>query len=237
MYRSLMRAVGRTIDEAGVRAAGARVLDVGAGTGVWIDFWERGGASEIAGVDLAESSVAYLAARWPGHRFACVDIGATGAELPGDNDIVSAMSVLLHIVDDERFARAIAALGTALRPGGALITIDPAVVHGWWGQDFGAAANSRARPIEEYRDALAAGGLELELVRPATVLLSNVIDTRSERAFRLLALYWSLLTRAVGPREWAGAAAGAVLEPLDRAAARVARSGPTAKVLLARRVR
>jgi SAM-dependent methyltransferase len=237
MYRAFLRAAGRTIDAAGLRARDARVLDVGSGTGIWIDFWERRGASEICGADLAQSSVDRLAVRWPHHRFVQVDIGDAAADLPGDNDIVSAMSILLHIVDDARFERAIANLGGALRAGGALITIEPAVVHRWWGPPFGPEANSKARPIRAYREALARAGLELELVRPATVLLANVVDTRSELTFRLLERYWWLLTQGVGPRERAGTLAAAALEPVDAAATILARTGPSAKVLLARKAR
>lgn len=164
-----------------------------------------------------------------------LDIGDADAALPADNDIVSAMSVLLHIVDDARFARATAALGAALRLGGALITIDPAVVHGWWGAPFGPDSNSRARPIDEYRDAFAAGGLQLDVIRPATILLSNVIDTRRPRSFKWLDAYWSLLMRAVGQREWAGSLAGALIAPVDGLLARLTTTGPSAKLLLARR--
>jgi SAM-dependent methyltransferase len=237
MYRSTERSVIRALRQAGVQPAGSRVLDIGSGTGWWIEFWRARGAREIAGVDLTATSVERLRARWPMHQFAQVDVGDQAAELPGENDVVSAMSVLLHIVDEERFHRALAHLAASLRLGGALVMIEPVVVHHWWGAPFGPEASSKARALADYREALQAAGLELCVLLPATVLLANVIDTRSRLAFRVLEQYWVQLRRVVGKREPLGKPLARVLQPLDALAIRLAKTGPSAKVLVARRVR
>lgn len=237
MYRSTERSVTRALTDAGVDVAGGQVLDIGSGTGIWIDYWQRRGAARLTGVDLAEQSVQHLRVACPGVDFARVDIGDADAELPEGNDVVSAMSILLHIVDADRFRRAIANLAGALRPGGVLVAIEPVVVHHWWGPSFGPEATSRARPLREYEAAFADAGLELQLLRPATVLLSNVVDTRAAWSFRVLQRYWSLVMLAVGRRESLGRVAAGVLEPLDGWASRRMATGPSAKVLIARRAR
>jgi SAM-dependent methyltransferase len=173
---------------------------------------------------------------WPNFDFHRVDVGDGDAELPGDNDIISAMSVLLHIVDDDRFEYALVNLANALRPGGKLVLIEPVVVHSWWGPSFGPASNSKARPLDNYRTALATAGLQPRVLSPATVLLANVIDTRTIVAFRALSVYWDLLMRGVGPRERMGAWVAAMLGPADRLLSRLARTGPSAKVLIAERM-
>jgi hypothetical protein len=61
------------------------------------------------------------------------------------------------------------------------------------------------------------------------------VDTRRPRSFRALEHYWALLTGAMEGREWAGRAAAAVLEPLDRALLAATEWGPSAKCLVARR--
>lgn len=236
MYRSMERSVARVLELASTPAP-RRVLDVGSGTGIWIEFWRHRGAAGLTGVDLTATSVHHLRSRWPEHEFLQADIGDIDIELPGGYDIVSAMSVLLHIVDDDRFRQACSNLASSLRVGGTLILIDPVVVHRWWGPPFGADANSKARPLADYQAGLQAAGLELQLMRPATVLLANVVDTRTALAFRALRLYWDLLMRGVGPRERLGAFVAAILEPADRLATSLARTGPSAKVLVARRVR
>jgi SAM-dependent methyltransferase len=237
MYRSTSHAVAYALKAAGAGGTPGRVLDVGSGTGFWIDFWRRRGATEITGVDLTSTSVERLRRRWPEYDFLQADIGDTGAGLPEGQDTVSAMSVLLHIVDDARFRQAFANLAATLRPGGTLVLVEAVVVHRWWGPPFGEEASSRARPLSDYRAALEAAGLELQILRPATVLLANVGDTRSAATFRMLSVYWNILTRIVGPRERLGAAAGTVLGGADLLAIHAARTGPSAKVLVARRAR
>jgi SAM-dependent methyltransferase len=237
MYRATRRSVSHALAASGLDGPPRRVLDVGSGTGYWIDFWRRHGAERITGVDLTATSVERLRRRWPQHEFLQLDIGEPDLELPGGQDVISAMSVLLHIVDEARFRKALATLARALRPNGTLLLVEPVVVHAWWGPPFGANANSRARPLAEYRSALELAGLELQLLRPATALFANVVDTRSPVTFRLLWTYWDLLTRAVGRRERLGEAVAKVLEPVDRLAVQAMPTGPSAKVLLARRIR
>ena len=50
------RNVARALAEAGVDWP-RRVLDAGSGTGVWVDFWERHGATEITGSDLVDAAI------------------------------------------------------------------------------------------------------------------------------------------------------------------------------------
>jgi SAM-dependent methyltransferase len=234
MYRRLVASVDAALDRAGVGAP-RRVLDVGSGTGVWVDFWRRRGAGEIVGLDLTQAAVDGLRRRYPDLRFERADVGDEALPDVGTFDAVSAMSVLLHITDGERFRRAVANLGAALSPGGVLVAIEPVVVHRWWGPPFDEASNSRARPLGEWTDALDAAGLRLEVLTPATCLLANPVDTRRQGTFRLLRRYWWAVMMGVGPRERVGAAAGRALYALDSLALRLARTGPSAKVMVARR--
>jgi glycosyltransferase involved in cell wall biosynthesis/SAM-dependent methyltransferase len=227
------RNVERALALAGVPPP-ERVLDVGSGTGIWIEFWKRRGAREIIGVDITETAVGQLRRRFPEHEFLRSDIGEADATLPGAMDIVSAMSVLLHITDDTRFEQAVKNLLGCLRPGGTLVLTEPVIVHSWWGGPTRAAANSRARPLATYTDLLGREGFAIAALRPATSLLGNVIDARSGITFRLLERYWELLGRGVGRRERLGRLVGAVLRPLDLALTRVLPSGPSAKVIVAR---
>jgi SAM-dependent methyltransferase len=242
LARSLNRArydVERRNVVRALRAAGVppprRVLDVGSGTGIWIDFWKQRGAAEIVGVDLTETAVDRLRARWPQHRFARCDIGEADASLPQEMDVVSAMSVLLHITDEDRFEQALRNLMASVAAGGSLVLVEPVVVHRWWGQPFGPQSNSVARRLATYERILREGGFRIVHLRPASCLLINVIDTRHEIPFRLWERYWEWLGRLVGRREWVGALAGGILRPLDLALTRVLRHGPSAKVLVARR--
>lgn len=104
----------------------ARVLDIGSGGGHWIDFYRGLGAGACVGVDISEFAVASLRKRFEG----CADVSfhhGDIADLTSDTigkepfDIVNAIGVLFHLVDDAQFRRAVDRLTDALRPGGLLI--------------------------------------------------------------------------------------------------------------------
>jgi SAM-dependent methyltransferase len=170
------------------------------------------------------------------HNFQRQDIGDEHATLPVDMEVVTAMSVLLHITDDVRFERALRRLLRCLRPDGTLVLVEPVVVHRWWGPPFGRHANSKARPLKAYTRILREEGFALVDLRPSSCLLTNVIDTRSRLAFRALELYWELLSRAVGRRERLGKLVALPLRELDRVMSRTLPHGPSSKVIVARRV-
>jgi SAM-dependent methyltransferase len=236
MYDAERDQVSRLLDDHGVAVGpSSRVLDIGAGSGIWIDYWERRGAGAITGVDLTEAAVEGLRRRFPRHTFERLDVADAAGRLDGPFDVVSAMSVLLHITDEERWRAALAAIAGLLAPAGHAVLIEPLVVHRWWGPPFGPEANSKARPLADWRAALDAAGLELVELRPATVLLANVVDTRSRAAFRALTWYWTAIGMGIGPRERPGRVAAAVLSVLDRPLRRRLPGGPTAKVMLLRR--
>jgi SAM-dependent methyltransferase len=235
-YRAQVNAVERVLRQAGTEVSpGWSTLDVGSGVGFWIEFWHRAGAREVTGVDLTESAVTRLRQRFPQASFERLDV-SEGTPWEARFDAISAMSVLLHIKEEERFHKAIANIANALKPDGALVVIDPVVVGRWWGPPFGSEANSIARSVGDWKLALARSDLEVAAMVPATVLLANAVDTRHRISFRLLSRYWELLCLLL-PRlgETGGRVVGEALYLLDRWLVRVVSPGPSAKCLVIRK--
>ena len=187
----------------------AEVLDVGSGTGFYIDRWQELGAARITGSDMTKTAVEQLSVRYPSHRFLRMDVGA--AELPladATFDFVSAIDVLFHIVDEEAHARAIANLGRLVRPGGRVIVSEnlcretpPPAEH--------QVGRSEATILARLTEA----GLVLERRAPMFVLLNTPVRSRS----RLHRAFWSRTVSAV--RRWPalGAPLGAALYPVESA--------------------
>lgn len=234
MYRGMAASVTGSLERLGMSPESLRsasILDVGSGTGFWIDFWLLQGARQIEGIDLTRTSVDHLTREYPQLSFRQVDVSSElEAEYEQSYDIVSAMSVLHRIPTQIGWLRAVKNLCRVLRPGGHLLLMDPVIVHAWWGPPFDSSHHGRPRTLGEHSRALASEGVTILDVVPSISLLANPVDTRTRMEFRLLNLYWSHFGR-VARREGVMDALSAPLYALDRLLVRM-RYAPTSKLLL-----
>lgn len=152
----------------------ARVLDVGSGTGFYLDHWQQAGAKEVSGLDLTEAAVANLQAKFPALDVHLGDIsdGIPAGLEPASFDVVSAFDVLFHIVDDQRFSAALQTIAGLLRPGGIFLWSD-FFVHGPKVAD----KHIVFRNLDQTRAVLAANGLEELGRRPMFFTMAEPRDS------------------------------------------------------------
>lgn len=180
------------------------VYDVGAGTGYWIEYWIRRGA-QVDGSDLVDTAVRRLSGRFPGD-FTVLDISA---ERPAAQyELVSCMNVLLHIIDDAAFERALEHLAEAVAPGGALLIADTIAAREW------AGTTSRARALDRYVVPLAAAGLQFRASAGTSVIGANPIE-RSARLHPLWRLWWGGTSRIVRRSRLASRLVGRLIYAVD----------------------
>lgn len=232
-FNGWMYAVRRVVLRRAVRAhvpltAATRVLDVGSGTGFYLDLWRALGAGHVEGSDYSAVAVERLRRARPSTPIRQLDLGGDASALPADPyDVVSAMDMLFHIVDADAYARAIANLGRLVRPGGQLVMTENLLAHR---VEHGPQQVSRSE--EEILGLLRASGFEVVAWIPMFVLLNTPVDSRS----RFLHAWWTLLTKVASRHELLGRLAGAAVFPLELLALRLARRGPSTKLLVCRRI-
>jgi 2-polyprenyl-3-methyl-5-hydroxy-6-metoxy-1,4-benzoquinol methylase len=222
--RVFARAVRETLGD--VRSL--RVLDVGSGTGFYLDAWRRMGVTELVGSDLTSEAVSQLTARYPDVAVHRLDIGAANGQLDvGPFDVISIIDVLFHIVDDERYEQAIANLAAMLKPGGTLLLTENLV---------GALQVGRHqinRTEQAVRKMLEGERLSPAGQWPVFFLMNTPVSSQSQ----LLARWWRLAVRIAGHGEAWGWTLGAALFPVEVALGRVRRDGPSTKLAAWRRHR
>jgi SAM-dependent methyltransferase len=238
LYVTLARNVRGHVKRHGLhRPQPRRVLDVGAGTGFWVEFWRQLGA-HVDGVDLVPVAVERLRERFGessgGGRFWVADIAQPGS-LGGDPyDVVSVMNVLLHVTADEPFEAALRNIAARVAPGGWLLMVEPILVRTESVRPYDPDKHSRARPLALYRDPLEAAGLELVEICAATVLANNPIEAGSPEAEARYRRWWTFVAgrskRDPASSRWLGP----LVSGLDRLAL-LSRAAPSSKLVLFRR--
>jgi 2-polyprenyl-3-methyl-5-hydroxy-6-metoxy-1,4-benzoquinol methylase len=210
--------------------SGKAVLDVGSGTGFWIDLWIHMGAAVVDGTDLIPAATERLRERYPASTFFTGDIADPGV-VPdqGRYDLVAVMNVMLHILDEDRFAASAANVAAAVRPGGRLFLAEPALTRSA-PKTLTPGASSTARPLKRYSEVLERAGLHLIAVGPSTVVGANPIES-GDSNFRRYSAIWKRAGRWA--RRWPRAAGliGLILAALDRILMRTG-AAPSGKLIM-----
>lgn len=205
------------------------VLDVGCGTGFFIERWQELGVRKVSGVDLTAVAVATLKQKHPEVAVYQRDMGNEETEVPGGPfDAVSCFDVLYHIVDDVRYAAALRKICELLKPGGVFIWSDN-FVHGQTLR----AAHQVSRSLESIEDAVRAAGFRIVDRRPLFYLMNTPVDTKD----RFLRVFWRLVRRTASRGEALGFAVGALLYPAERILTRFAKESPTSELMICEKPR
>lgn len=239
LYWILARNLRAVVLRQGLLPAGpSRMFDAGSGTGAWIPFWRKLGVERVDGCDLVPAAVARLTERYGATgRFCVAELGAPdGAGLPTDAryPLVTVINVLLHITDDERFARAIGQLAELVEPGGTLLMVEPVLRDPAFARPYDPALASRARPLARYADACQSAGLEFVDLVAATVVANNPIEAGSPAAFHRYQKTWRWIARRTKQSPSSARWIGPLLSAADWLAMRTS-AAPSSKVAIFRR--
>ncbi|HET7435321.1 MAG TPA: class I SAM-dependent methyltransferase [Thermoanaerobaculia bacterium] len=136
-------------------APGTSVLDLGCGIGRWSrQLAERG--ANVVGVDVAPAMIEEARRRSAGYSIDYRVADLRDLDLGRTFDVVLAVTVLQHILDDVEFARAAANVARHLAPGGRAVLLEAAPTR------VNASCDThvfRARTAAQYLDAFRAAGL------------------------------------------------------------------------------
>ena len=103
---------------------GCHVLDLGSGSGHWITFYANLGAERVDGVDVSLESVTYLRDQYADRANVSIYHGPIReffAAHQNSYDIVNAIGVMFHIIDDEEWHQSLHDISQHIQSGGLLI--------------------------------------------------------------------------------------------------------------------
>lgn len=226
LYRVRNRVFRRTVRAARVDIPSSDVLDIGPGTGFYVDQWRSLGARSVSGVDIADSAVAQLREKFPDVTFERADVSDGTPFADGAFDAVSAFDVLFHIVDDDRYEAALSEVARVLSPGGRFVFSENFAPKRRVGRKH---YISRSR--EEIEELLHRAGLEIVRRRPMFVFMSPPVASTSTWRWAL----WSKYIAPQAQRELRGKWVGAVQYPFEVALTALLRKSPVMEILVCRK--
>ncbi len=242
-YRVRRAVLLRTLRASGISIQNSRILELGFGTGFYLDLWRSLGAAHVSGFDITDIAVKAARERFPdsgsetaGWRFEKADVAqplALGTS-SGGFDLATAFDVLFHLVDDAGWNGALDNIASALKPGGHTVIFDKCQ------SVENAVGHVRRRTLYTYTEALKARGFDIVSIRPLFVLMNSPTDLSGlgKLAFKTS---WSLTKmpykagKHIGIGEFLGGAMGASMYFPELLLTRLFPRGPSTKILVARK--
>jgi SAM-dependent methyltransferase len=205
------------------------VLDVGCGTGFYIDMWKELGIKRLSGIDIADVVIENLKKKYNTEDFYRLDIGDDDiSRLQHRYDIISAFDVLYHIVDDKRYLKAIKNIHSLLRPNGIFIFSEN-FVH----SDAIRGVHQVSRPLGIIEKILIRNGFEILERFPVFILMNTPLDTTDP----ITKLIWGFITSTVRHSEKAGMVIGGILYPLELLLLLLLKEGPSTEIMICKKTR
>ena len=166
-YRARRDVLARLIERSVRLPAGARILEVGCGTGHNLPMLQRFGSVDATEID---GFARVIASKRLGHDVVDARLPALEGVAERTYDLVAILDVLEH-VDEDRAA--LVSMASKLRPGGRILLTVPA--HPWmWSAHDEVNHHKRRYTKRTFRAAVADAGLKLELLTYFNSLLFPV---------------------------------------------------------------
>ena len=116
----------RGLRTVGFSLNGCSALNFGCGHGYFEDAWESLGARYTAGIDIVDDVIERLKTKHPGREYRAGDLASAPGLIAdlGPFDLVTALDVFYHVVEDDAVERIVANLAQRLSEGGCFLFTD-----------------------------------------------------------------------------------------------------------------
>ena len=228
-YRVKKHVFKRIITHLRMNMASANILDVGSGTGFYVEQWKRMHVQRLVGIDITRTSVNYLRRKYPEYCFCELDIGENIARIPNQSfDGISSLDVLFHITDDEKYRQAFQNVYALLKPGGFFV----------FSEGMPSLRSQRAEHVvwrsrAHVEEIIKKTGFRVICNKPMHVLMNAPIGSHRSRINHIWKVVYNITFRS----KLAGMSLGLVLYPIELALVSLLKTSPTTEIVLCRKPR
>lgn len=129
LYQSRIDLLDGVLNKAFSETSDIRVLELGPGIGIFTEYFHRRGVQLYEAIDISSKSVSELQRSYPQYQFKHGDI-CEDSYYEGEYDLILSADVLLHVTNENQYAKAISNISRHLSPHGICILLDPiSIIH------------------------------------------------------------------------------------------------------------
>ena len=213
--------------------SGKKILDIGCGTGYYIDYYMGKGATDISGLDITEKSIVNLKKKYPHLKFFNADISKK-IHLNRKYNIITAIAVLYHVVDDNKFENSVRNI-RKLAKKGSLIIIQDGFLKKY--QPPKAGTHCYFRDYEYYKKILKKNGIEIVRKVPTFYFLNTPFDISNSLMRKTALSLWNITMSIFAKNEFSGNILGFVLYYLDKLMLKIAKDSISLETIACRVVK
>lgn len=206
----------------------AHILDIGSGTGFYIELWKKLGFKNITGSDLTTVAVENLKNKYTNSQFISFDISDEHIPLKEKEfDVISIMDVLFHIVDDKKYQKAINNISKLIKKNGYLIYSDNFIHNDLQVK----SAHHVNRKIDWIYQELNNNNFEIILRKPMFYFMNTPVDTNNTFLKKL----WQFQIKYASKNRYYSYILGFLFYPLELIALMFINEGPSTEILICKK--
>lgn len=229
-YRMRKKVLERVISEFKINVPNAKILDLGCGSGFYVDIWYRKGVKSLVGIDITAISIRELSTKYPNFDFYEADITSPSLidTLPLDRrkfDVITIFDVLFRIVDDSKFEQAIKNINMLCSEDGLIFITDifpykrPYVIF-----------YQKSRTLKNYVRVLSRNNIKIVDRIPVHYLLNAPLDVSNKLLQKiLLRIWWRGIVRIIERKTHL---LGPIFFELDSILTRLFKESPSTEMII-----
>lgn len=227
LYKIRKYAFHKLMNSLKINFSEKKIMDIGSGTGFYIERWSELNVKSIHGTDITTVVVKNLSAKFSKATFSQLDIGEENNNIKPTYDFISAFDVLFHIVDDQRFEQAISNIHGLLNKDGYFVISDN-FVHG----ETKRLEHQVSRSFEYMTNTIENTGFKLVKTIPMFVLMNDPVDSKNRYVKKL---FW-IITKYVSKSESMGKFIGSFLMPIEKMLISIKNESPSTEIKLYKKI-
>lgn len=202
------------------------VLDIGSGSGFYVDIWKQLGVKDVMGCDITSVSVKSLRNIYPKADFMEFDLSSNVIPLARQFDIISAFDVLFNIFEDDKYTKAISNIYSMLKPGGLFVFSENFVHRKSFQSKF-----QSIHTLSEIHSLLQATGFEILERSPMFYFMNAPADSDGI----MINKFWNSIKKIASKGETFGSLIGCALYPLELLMISATKESPSTEIMVCKK--